>query len=81
MRPLVGCGRSPFRTALRYAREIPHKLEEPQIRYWYAKMLIERSASGDREKARKFLRDAIGGFSSIGMPLHLEMAKELAANL
>jgi len=35
-----------FRTALGYAREIPHKLEEPQIRYWYAKMLIERKHVG-----------------------------------
>ena len=83
----AACGRAwdaaeaHFRTALRYAREFPHKLEEPQIRYWYAKMLIERSASGDREKARELLNDAIRGYRSISMPLHLEMAKELAANL
>ena len=44
-------------------------------------MLVERSASGDREKARELLSDAIGGYRSIGMPLHLEMAKDLAANL
>ena len=44
-------------------------------------MLIERSASGDREKARELLSDAIAGYRSIGMPLHLEMAKDLAAKL
>ena len=83
----AACGRSwdaaeaHFRTALRYAREIPHKLEEPQIRYWYAKMLIGRSASGDRERARELLSDAIEGYRSIGMPLYLEMAEELRAKL
>ncbi|TDI41755.1 MAG: hypothetical protein E2P02_14230 [Acidobacteria bacterium] len=83
----AACGRywdaaeAHFRIALRYAREFPHKLEEPQIRYWYAKMLIDRNASGDREKARELFSDAITGYRSIGMPLHLEMAKDLAADL
>ncbi len=44
-------------------------------------MLSERSASGDRQKARKLLSDAVAGYRSIGMPLYLEMAKDLAANL
>ena len=70
-----------FRTALRYAEEIPHKLEQPQVRYWYAKTLIDRGAAGDRDKARQLLDEAIGEYQTIGMPRHHEMARELQAGI
>ena len=68
-----------FRTALRYAEEIPHKLEQPQVHYWHAKMLIDRGAAGDRDNARQLLEEAIGEYQTIGMPRHLDMARELLA--
>ena len=70
-----------FENALKQAEAIPHKLDQCEVRYWYGKMLAERSASGDRERARELLSDAIKGYRSIGMPLHLEMAEELRAKL
>jgi len=70
-----------FEIALKQAEAIPHKLDQCEVRYWYAKMLVERSASGDRERAREVLSDAIKGYRSIGIPLHLEMAEELRAKL
>ena len=70
-----------FQTALRYAEEFPHKLEQPQVRYWYAKMLIDRGAAGDRDKARELLEGAIREYQTIGMPRHLEMARELLAGI
>ena len=30
-----------FETAIRQADEIPHKLEQPRTRYWYARMLLD----------------------------------------
>ena len=70
-----------FETSLRQAHEFPHKLEQPQVRYWYAKMLTDRDAPGDRDKARQFLGEAIEAYESIDFPRHLEMAKELLGRL
>jgi tetratricopeptide (TPR) repeat protein len=69
-----------FRNALEEAERIPIKLEQPEIRRWYAKMLIERNAAGDRDKARELIEEAIDEYRSLGMPRHLEMAKELLAH-
>ncbi len=58
-----------FETSLRQAHEFPHKLEQPQVRYWYAKMLTDRNAPGDRDKARQFLDEAIEAYETIDFPL------------
>lgn len=70
-----------FRDALEEAERIPIKLEQPEVRRWYAKMLIDRDGPGDREKARELLEEAIDGYRTLGMPRHLEMAKELLDEL
>ena len=64
-------------TALRQAHELPVVYEQPQVRYWYARMLLDRDEPGDRERARQLLTEAIDLFGEIGMPRHLEMAEEL----
>ena len=70
-----------FRDALEEAERIPIKLEQPEVRRWYAKMLIDRDGPGDREKARELLEEALDGYRTLGMPRHLEMAKELLDEL
>ena len=70
-----------YETALEQYREIPYRLEEPEVRRWYAKMFIDRDAPGDRDKARQLLEEAIEGYRAIGMPRHLELAKALTASL
>ena len=70
-----------FREALDEAERIPIKLEQPEVRRWYAKMLIERNGPGDTEKARELLDEAIDGYRTFGMPRHLEMAEELVGLL
>jgi len=66
-----------FETALRQAQEIPNRIEQPEVRRWYARMLIDRNAPDDREKAHKLLAEAIESYRQIGMPRHLELAEEL----
>jgi hypothetical protein len=44
------------------------------LRPFYARMLIDRGAPGDREKARELLRKAIVMHGQIGVPNHVEMA-------
>ncbi|GMR24034.1 MAG: hypothetical protein BMS9Abin37_2523 [Acidobacteriota bacterium] len=70
-----------FRDALEEAERIPIKLEQPEVRRWYAKMLTDRAAPGDRENARELLDEAIDGYRTLGMPRHLEMAQELLDEL
>jgi tetratricopeptide (TPR) repeat protein len=63
-----------YERALEQAHEIPHRLEQPEVRRWYAGMLLERDRPGDREKARRLLDEAIPMFRDLGMSRHLEMA-------
>jgi class 3 adenylate cyclase/tetratricopeptide (TPR) repeat protein len=70
-----------YQTALRQAHEIPVVLEQPEVRRWYARMLVDRNAPGDREKARQLLTEAIAMYRHIGMPKHVEMAEELLGEL
>jgi tetratricopeptide (TPR) repeat protein len=43
----------------------------------YARMLIERNAPGDKEKARTLLTEATATYRELGMPSFLENAEEL----
>ena len=66
-----------FETALRQADQIPHRLEQPEIRRWYGHMLAERDGPGDRQKARRLLEEAAAAYRQIGMPKHVEMTLDL----
>jgi len=68
-----------YRTALRQANDLPHKLEQPEVRRWYARMLIDRDGPGDRDKAFRLLTEAVTMYREIGMPRHVEMAEAMLA--
>ena len=70
-----------YQTALRQAHEIPHKIAQPEARRWYAQMLLDRNAPGDRERARTLLGEAIEMYRTIGMPKHLEIAERMLGRL
>jgi len=70
-----------YRTALRQAHELPHVVEQPEVRRWYARMLIDRDGPGDGEKARELLTEAVSMYRRIGMPKHVEMAEALLSQL
>ena len=66
-----------YQTALTQAHEIPFRSEQPEVRRWYAKMLLDRNAPGDRDKARTMLGEAVKTYEQIGMPRHVEMSLEM----
>ena len=68
-----------YQTALRLAHELPIVIEQPEVRRWYARMLIDRDGPGDRDKARDLLTEAIAMYRRIGMPKHIEVAEALLA--
>jgi class 3 adenylate cyclase/tetratricopeptide (TPR) repeat protein len=70
-----------YRTALRQAHELPVVSEQPEVRRWYARMLIDRNGPGDREKARELLTEAVSMYRRIGMPKHVEMAEALLGGI
>jgi class 3 adenylate cyclase/tetratricopeptide (TPR) repeat protein len=70
-----------YETALRQAHELPAVIEQPEVRRWYARMLIDRDALGDRQRARRLLTEAIAMYRQIGMPNHQEMAEALLGEL
>jgi tetratricopeptide (TPR) repeat protein len=70
-----------FRRAIHICDALPHRIEQPEVRRFYAQMLLQRGQPGDRETACKLLREAIGAYAEIGMPKHREMAKVLLNSL
>ena len=66
-----------FETALAQARDIPSKIAQPEARRWYAWMLLDRDAPGDRDKARTLVGEAIDRYREIGMPKHVEIAEKM----
>ena len=66
-----------YRTALRQAEELPHRIAQPEVRRWYAQMLIDRNDTGDRARARTMLGEAIEMYGAIGMPRHVDTAQEM----
>jgi len=64
-----------FALALTQARDIPFRSEQPEVRRWYAWMLMQRDAPGDRDRAQAMLGDAISLYNEIGMTRHAALAK------
>ena len=70
-----------FETALKQAQELPHVIGQPETRRWYAQMLLDRNAPGDRDKVRTLLGEATKMYRTIGMPKHLEMVEKMSEGL
>ena len=66
-----------FETAMQQAESFPNLLEQAEIRRFHAMMLINRAASGDREKAQQLLKKALESYTQIGMFRHIELTQAL----
>jgi eukaryotic-like serine/threonine-protein kinase len=66
-----------FQIARRQADFFPDRVEQAEICRFHAMMLIDRAASGDREKASTLLGEALESYTQIGMPRHIEMTRTL----
>lgn len=70
-----------YQTALEQAHEIPFQGEQPEVRRWWATMLLDRDRPGDRDRARDLLGEAVEGYRDLGMVRHLELAESRCASL
>jgi len=66
-----------FEDALRTNAQLGDKPWLAHTRAQYARMLLDRDAPGDRDKAFRLLTEAIAMYRQIGMPKHVEMAEAL----
>jgi DNA-binding SARP family transcriptional activator len=66
-----------FHTALRQAVELPFAVEGAETRRWYAGMLLDRNAAGDRDQAHHLLAESIALYRRLGMPRHRALAETL----
>jgi tetratricopeptide (TPR) repeat protein len=66
-----------YTRAISQAAGLPHRIEQPEVRYWYARMLLSRAAPGDRDNARRLLDEAIGMYRALNMAVHVERAEAL----
>ena len=66
-----------FQIAMQQAESFPNRLEQAEIHRFHAMMLIDRTARGDRGKARTLLNQALESYTQIGMPRHVEMTLTL----
>ena len=66
-----------FETAREQADMIPFRSEQPEVRRWHAKMLLDRGRGNDRERATELLQEALTSYRELGMPKHVEMTEAL----
>lgn len=50
--------------------------EQPDVRIWYARMLLDRGASGDTDRARNLLIEARDAFAAGNMPKQVAVAEQ-----
>jgi class 3 adenylate cyclase/tetratricopeptide (TPR) repeat protein len=68
-----------FEEALRQAEHLPHLMERPQVRHFYAGFLLRRGGRGDVERGRTLLDEALAEYHRIGMPRHAMLARGLGS--
>ena len=66
-----------FTAALEIAHELPERIEVPEVRRFLVRMLLDRDASGDDERARRAADLACGDYATIGMPKHIELVRTM----
>ncbi len=71
------CAQAHYGAALQQAQELGLRKEKAEALYWVSRMLLERNAAGDRGRGRSMLERAIEGYRDVGMPKHLEVARQL----
>ena len=56
-----------FERALKIVEELQHRVDQARVRYWYARMLLDRNASGDSDRASQLLSEARSLSEEMGM--------------
>jgi hypothetical protein len=74
---LTDNAREHFEAAARQARELPHRLLQPTVEYWYGRMLAESSEISDRARGGRMIESAAADFRNLEMVLYADRAERL----
>jgi TolB-like protein/tetratricopeptide (TPR) repeat protein len=66
-----------FKKALQLAEDLPHRVDQARVRYWYARMLLDRNRTGDTERARGLLSEARELSESMGLRGLLDQIEQI----
>ncbi len=64
-----------FAAALRHADQIPVRIEQPEVRRWYAWCLARRDRGDDRAKTDRLRSEALELYERLGMLRHAEYVR------
>ena len=73
---LVDQSREHFETALRQAREVPIRILQPTVLYWYGRSLSAATDSAERLRGRAMVEAALTDFRALEMVLHANLAEQ-----
>jgi hypothetical protein len=62
--------------AARQARELPHRILQPTVQYWYGRMLSGHADPVEQSRGRQMLEAAALDFRSLEMVLHADLAEQ-----
>jgi hypothetical protein len=68
--------REHFETALRQARELPHRILQPTVLYWYGRALSDMSDAGHQARGRAMVEGALTDFRALEMVTHANLAEQ-----
>jgi hypothetical protein len=73
---LADQSRDHFETALSEARELPRRLVQPTVLYWYGRALSAAPDASDRSRGRAMVETALTDFRALEMILHANLAEQ-----
>jgi tetratricopeptide (TPR) repeat protein len=74
---LADQSREHFETALRQAREVPVRILQPTVLYWYGRALSAGADAAERARGRGMVEAALTDFRTLEMVLHANLAERL----
>jgi tetratricopeptide (TPR) repeat protein len=72
----VDKAREHFETALRQARELPHRILQPTVLYWYGRSLADTSDVADQARGLAMVDAALTDFRTLDMVTHANLAEQ-----
>jgi hypothetical protein len=73
---LTDRAREHFETALRQARELPHRILQPTVLYWHGRALADTSDAADQARGRAMIEAALTDFRGLEMVTHAHLAEQ-----
>ena len=70
-----------FETALQQTRDVPIRIFQPTVSYWYGRALSAAADPADRARGRAMVEAALADFRGLGMVLHAALAEQFLRGL